>query len=330
MYEDFIKSKLTIGNNEYDILEGELFQYNLKFYVDNPRVYSTLRISNADSMPSQDEIEHLMCEMEHVKQLRISIESNGGLIDPLIVRDGDMVVLEGNSRLAAYRLLAKINSKWAKVKCKILPKGIDESAIFTLLGQYHIIGRKDWSPFEQAGYLYRRQKNTKYHANEMAKELGITTSKAKNYIKVYTYMIDHDDLIPEKWSYYEEFLKSKPIMCAIEKNPELEIVLVEQIKTNQILAAADVRKVGEIVSVDSKKSKKAVQQIISGEVDIYTVYEEIKDSGDLDEIVKKLKKFRDYIMEDSFETNIVNGKNPEVKYLIEKISKRFKEIDKKC
>lgn len=48
--------------------------------------------------------------MEHVKQLRVSIESNGGLIDPLIVRDGDFMVLEGNSRLAAYRLLCRTDA----------------------------------------------------------------------------------------------------------------------------------------------------------------------------------------------------------------------------
>ena len=46
--------------------------------------------------------------MDHVKGLVHSIRTHGGLIDPVLVRDTDYVVLEGNSRLAAYRLLAKI------------------------------------------------------------------------------------------------------------------------------------------------------------------------------------------------------------------------------
>ncbi len=98
-----------------------------------------------------------MCLQEHVKELKESIKSNGGLIDPIIVRDGDFVVLEGNSRLAAYRILYKTDPiKWAKIKVTLLPKDIPESAVFTLLGQYHIVGKDPWDPYEQAGYLYRR------------------------------------------------------------------------------------------------------------------------------------------------------------------------------
>ena len=152
--------KLTIGKADYNIREEELLHADLKFYPENPRVYSFLDVANG--VPDQETIEEVMTDMDHVKQLKESIKANGGLIDPLIVRDGDFVVLEGNSRLAAYRILQKQDPiKWAKVKCKILPSDISDKAIFTLLGQYHIIGRKDWSPYEQAGYLYRRRENSK-------------------------------------------------------------------------------------------------------------------------------------------------------------------------
>ena len=106
-------SKITIGKKEYEVNEIQLNQSELFFYEDNPRVYSALR---ADGMvPSQDMIESKLKEMEHVKQLRYSIDQNGGLIDPLIVlkRDGNYIVLEGNSRLAAYRILAEKDPiKW--------------------------------------------------------------------------------------------------------------------------------------------------------------------------------------------------------------------------
>ena len=72
---------------------------------DNPRVYSIVRA--AEQEPTQAEIERRLSLMDHVKQLVQSIRANGGLTDPLIVRDGNHVVLEGNSRLAAYRLLAR-------------------------------------------------------------------------------------------------------------------------------------------------------------------------------------------------------------------------------
>ena len=151
---------LIIGKEKYPVKKCEIEQSKLNFYPENPRVYSILNINNYT--PTQKEIEQLMCKQDHVKQLKESIKSNGGLIDPVIVRDGDFVVLEGNSRLAAYRLLHKQDPiRWSKIKAIILPKNISDSAVFTLIGQYHIIGRKDWNPYEQAGYLYRTLKKTK-------------------------------------------------------------------------------------------------------------------------------------------------------------------------
>ena len=76
-------SKITIGKKEYEVLETQLNQCELLFYEENPRVYSILRANGGS--PTQKEVEEKMTSMEHVKQLRLSIEQNGGLIDPLIV-----------------------------------------------------------------------------------------------------------------------------------------------------------------------------------------------------------------------------------------------------
>ena len=79
---------------------------------------------------TQEEIQAELGGMEHVKQLVQSIKTNKGLIDPVIVLDETFIVLEGNSRLAAYRILAESEGvAWAKIKVKILPKDIGESAV---------------------------------------------------------------------------------------------------------------------------------------------------------------------------------------------------------
>ena len=114
--EDYI----DISGTRINVRVEELPVLDLRFYEENPRVYTILRSNGVT--PSQEEIEEHMLSLEHVKTLRQSIKKVG-LIDPLIVRDGDFVVLEGNSRLAAYRKLAKEDPiKWGKVKCKILRK----------------------------------------------------------------------------------------------------------------------------------------------------------------------------------------------------------------
>ncbi len=43
---------------------GELRQSDLNFFVDNPRVYSSIREDNQN--PSQEEIQEALAEMDHV------------------------------------------------------------------------------------------------------------------------------------------------------------------------------------------------------------------------------------------------------------------------
>ena len=321
---------LTIGKRDYEVEICELNQADLKFYTENPRVYSVLNINGAE--PTQDEIEDHMCNLDHVKQLKVSIESNGGLIDPLIVRDGDFTVLEGNSRLAAYRLLCRGDAiKWGKVKCKLLPADIDDSAIFALLGQYHIIGRKDWDPFEQANYLYRRHQQTRLPIEYMAQELGISKQKANNMINVITFMIENDDLDKKHWSYYEEYLKNAGIKKYRETNADIDETIVSAIKSGEVADSRDMRKLGDIAKIGDKQSKKVMQKIADGEIDLYEGYSQVQDSGKLDDVVKKLKTFRQYINDDSIEKQIKVSEETykNAQFEIKKIIKRLQEFESK-
>lgn len=326
-----VEDTLTIGKKVFDVKTGELNQADLKFYVDNPRVYSALR-SNTEH-PSQKEIEDLMVEMEHVKVLRQSIETNGGLIDPLIVRDGDFVVLEGNSRLAAYRILCRLDPvKWGKVKCTLLPADIDDSCIFALLGQYHIVGRKDWSPFEQGGYLYRRKTETKLPIEAMAKELGITVGDAKRWVDVYELMLKHDCLVPEKWSYFEEMHKNRAIKKYREQDESIETVVVEAVKKGTLNQAMDVRKLGDIVKNKSKQAKRAIERIKSGESTIQDEYEGLQATGQISDLISKLERFKNIINEPDFEKTLLSSTSETrstAKFHLEKIGKRIDKLVKK-
>lgn len=319
---------LTIGKKDYVVEICELNQADLKFYTENPRVYSSLNMDGGE--PSQDEIEEHMCNMDHVKQLKVSIDSNGGLIDPLIVRGGDFTVLEGNSRLAAYRLLCRTDViKWGKVKCKLLPADIDDDAIFALLGQYHIIGRKDWDPFEQANYLYRRHQQTRLPIEYMAQELGISKQKANTMIKVIEFMIQNNDLNKRHWSYYDEYLKNAGIKKYRETNPDIDDTIVEAIKTETINEASDMRKLGDIAKIGDKQSKKIMQKISEGEIDVYEGYSLVEDAGKLDDVVKKLKNFRQYINDDTVEKQIKASDEiyKQAQFEIKKILKRLQDLD---
>ena len=324
--EDYI----DISGTRINVRIEELPVLQLRFYEENPRVYTILR-SNGGT-PSQDEIEEHMLSMEHVKTLRQSIKEVG-LIDPLIVRDGDFVVLEGNSRLAAYRKLVKEDPiKWGKVKCKILPKDIEQSTVLTILGQYHIVGRKDWSPFEQAGFLVRGLEATKVKIEEFAKSLGLSAANAKKCVEVYEYMKEQNDLNPARWSYYEEFLKNKAIKNIVKEHPELEGKVVEDIKTGKIHEASDIRKLGDIAKSKSKTGKKALIQYKEGKITLEKAYEHVKETGALDEDLQRMKRFKEFIndsdLEDKF-CDISEDLKNKLQYEIKAILKRLQVIQTK-
>jgi hypothetical protein len=96
---------LVLRGKKIPVDLADLRQDNLHFYLENPRLYTLIRPDGRD--PTQEEIEERLSTMDHVRQLVQSIKENGGLMDAIIVQGGTNVVLEGNSRLAAYRILAK-------------------------------------------------------------------------------------------------------------------------------------------------------------------------------------------------------------------------------
>lgn len=324
--DEFVEDIITIGKEKYKVKKGELEQSKLNFFPENPRVYSVLNIGN--EKPSQEKIEEIMCRDDRVKQLKESIKSNGGLIESIFVRDGDMVVLEGNSRLAAYRLLFKQDPiKWAKIKVTLLPADIPDSAIFTLLGQFHIIGRKDWNPYEQAGYLYRTINDNNRPIELLATELGITTSYIKKLIDVYEYMIEKGDNHPNKWSYYEELLKNRGIKKAFDEVPGLEEKIIDEIKNNNIRMAIDIRKLGDISKVNDKLSKKTLINIAIGEEDIYSGYDKVASSGKMDNNFQFISNFRKKIQDDSYTDKLLNDENlNNIEFELKKIERIVKTM----
>jgi hypothetical protein len=286
----WIEDSLTIANQEIVVRCGHMRQTQLQFYTENPRVYSIL---NGEEEASQAEIERRLSSVDHVKALVQSIKANGGLTDPVLVRDGDFVVLEGNSRLAAYRVLAKGDPiKWGKIKVKLLPSDVSDDVVFALLGEYHIIGRKDWAPYEQAGYLWRRCKVHGVDASRIASEMGLSAKLVSHLIMVYSYMREHGDNDVSRWSYYDELLKSQYIRRARRTEPTFDKVIVQKIKSGEIPRAVDVR---EKVTAICRAGGKTLATFIGTKGSLERCYERAVSRGATNEWVKRLKKFRDHI-----------------------------------
>ena len=297
---------------------------DLRFFVDNPRVYSILRSDGEE--PGQDVIERKLLEMDHVKALIQDIRRDGGLTDPVVVRAGSLEVLEGNSRLAAYRALARTDPvKWATMKCKLLPEDIDEKLIFALLGQYHIKGKKDWAPFEQAGFLYRRSTVHNIEAAQLAQEIGLSKQKVQHLIDTYQFMLDHDETDTARWSYYDEYLKSRSIRKARLAQPRFNALVVEKIKSGEIARAVDVRDRLPIIC----SAPKVLKKFANSTYDFEEAHEHAVDAGADSTPYKKLATFQKWLTKPGVATALGRTEGEtrkKIEYSLDKIARQVDAV----
>lgn len=323
----FLEDTLTIRGKAIPVKVGMMAQKDLRFFPDNPRIYSIVR--DQDAEPEQDEIERQLLRMDHVKALVQDIKANGGLIDPVIVKAGTNEVLEGNSRLAAYRALAQKDAvKWGMIKCQILPESIDEADVFALLGQYHIKGKKDWLPYEQAGFLYRRHKHHKIPKKILGEELGVGQRKASQLIETYQFMIDHKEDNVSRWSYYEEYIKSKKIKKLRDENIGFDDLIVKKIKTSEIAKAVDVRdKLPKLAAAN----KKVVKRFVGEEIGLDEAAELVEQSGGTDSTYQRLHRFRKWVVQQEVEETILGsegGAGDKIRFEINKLATNLTRLSK--
>jgi hypothetical protein len=289
---DTVNTSITLGKREISIVRQFMPLRELKFYAENPRIYSIVHTVNDDE-PDQEEIQSALEKQQHVKQLIQAIRENGGLTDPLLVRGTDNAVLEGNSRLAAYYWLAKRDTlKWNKVKCDVVMDKISNEDVTMLLSSYHIIGRKSWDPFEQAGMFWRWQKEGTPLKTilERVECMGISSKLIKQWINVYSFMVNHKDTKSPKWSYYYELLKSRDVQEHSKENPKFLDVAADQIKSGKIKRAIDIRdKVTKIARAGGMAAKHF------GKKPLEKCFQYASATGATDVLYNKLHKFREVI-----------------------------------
>lgn len=295
-------SSITVRGKRVPTLERDISHGDLSYYADNPRVYSLVRGEKDD--PTQEEIEAKLQDMEHVRELVQDIRRDGGLIDQLVVKDGTLEVIEGNSRLAAWRLLAAQDPvKWARIKCTVLPSDIQQPLISALLGQWHLKGKKEWPPYEQAGYLWRRHKNDGVSLPDLAAEVGLSRSKVKQLVQAYAFMAKHGDVKRERFSYYFEYTRSPKIARARKKFEKLDKVVVEQIQSGDIARAQDLRSMLPVVCT----KERVLRSYIQNDLPLLEAYTRAEKGGGGHQPSRKLKTFRNWIAQPEVQSKLTTA-----------------------
>ena len=270
---------------------GQVAIGKLRFYAKNPRVYSLVHSSSG--APTQEEIEDALLKADHVKALIQEIREAGGLIEPLYVRDNSFDVLEGNSRVAALRFLSRKNPiKWASAQCVVLPSTISDSQVSALLSRFHLIGKTQWPPYEKAGHLYRRYREDGCSLDDIVSETGLTKSAVVKTVDAFEMMLRHKDRRRERWSYYQEFVRSSIISKACKEQAALEEVVVQMIKSGEIQTAVALR---DQLPIICKAGAKTLKRFVDGKLNFEDALAEARTGGADDRSLGRLKSFRKWL-----------------------------------
>ncbi len=230
----------------------------------NPRVANTVemgRYGNGDEL--QQELGLLLWKDPDVQNLLYhSIRQNRGLIERIIVRSNG-VAAEGNCRTVVYKRLAETfpdDPTWQTIPARVLPEDIDEKDIAILLGELHVGGKNEWSPFEKAGHIHALWERHGMTQDEIAKLLRTSKSAVNHSIRAFTVM--KEKYLPmyggvaavRKFSHFVELFKKPELREWMDHDRRAIDDFVTWVGTEKIQQGADVRELGQIV-----KSELALQ-----------------------------------------------------------------------
>ena len=270
---------INIAGVEISYTDARIDINKLKFYDKNPRVLSKLKRAGNYRVPADQLQSVITREMEKepsVQTLLRTIPKEGGVMEHLIVQQSTLAVLEGNSRLAALRILAnkyEDELSYLTAPCHLVE--LKEDQIDALLDEYHVEGKTSWTAFDKAYISYQRVVLDGVAIEDYAKRTSATKNEIGKRIAVIQLMINEGmDLKPDMFSYYEVIVRSNKLQIAFAKNPKLKAYLLNELKKEEpaFKKALDMR--DHIPQIADKP--KLLKRLIDGTVDFDLAKEQAK------------------------------------------------------
>ena len=303
----------------------------LKFLKDNPRVYAcTHGHPDFDSLIEEEQQDIIFKNLQQepsVKNLIPDVERHGGLMEPILVRHDTKEVIEGNSRLAVYRILDKKGQKgeWELIPCNIV-SGLTDDQQAAFLNQIHVKGKTRWSRYEKANFAYVR-KEQGWSMSKIANRFGESESTIRTRVKTIEVMRDNRDAEQSHFSHYE-VTRGPQISPEMRENSGLRARVFEDIKNlgldeeDNNFTAQELRK--KLPAIVTKP--KVLRKYIDRSIDLDEAYQSAK----ISHVEEKVKKAR-MLIEDvqrqevsQLERNQLNA----FKQTVKKLSRAVERIEK--
>ena len=329
------KNEIVVIGHKIQTQIEEIDIFKLNYWKENPRVNAIIKQKYRDSDISDENIEKELWEKDSVKDLFREIERHGGLIDEILVKDD--IVLEGNSRLCAFRYLYKKAEqkkdedemlKWSYIRARIIPPDTSHEVVFSILGTWHIKGKAQWDTYEKAAYFKRMNIEYGYLLKDIADSISQTEKFVKDHIDAHDLMVENDVYALEKFSYFYELVKNKNIKELASKDPTIISETIQAIKEGQFRRGEEIRDLPKVL-----KDKKAKKEFFDDKVDFNDALETAKDRHPehADSFYNNIKKVTNILKECSVEK--IEEIKEEIKtdgnkkFILEKI---HKEVNSFC
>ena len=331
---------ITVQGRDIKYEIADLDIHSIEYYKDNPRINYIIS-KFPPSKVTQDLIEQELLRYDSTKERIQDLEHNKGMIDEIYVLRNQVV--EGNTRLCAYRRLSTKNpseDRWKKIKARVLPDDVTEEELFYILGIFHIKGKKEWDAFEKAAYMHKMIRVLKKSPEDIKKQLGIHNKTLEAMLKAYEVMSekflpkeiidiktsDHKDQL-KKYSYFDAFYHQKELVERAEASPGFIDEFVSWVREDRFKNAQSVRELPKILN-----NKKACKKFCESEPE--EAYEEAKQAlyehkpEVIDPFYKKIREFRELLKE--AEINKIKNELDDNKNKKAELSMCYKEFKKFC
>ena len=276
---------ITILGKKVQVSSAVLPVDELLFLEDNPRVYAVTHgsVDGFDDLTEEEQqqlIFEKLSDEPSVKKLIPEIQRHGGLIEPILIRYDTKQVIEGNSRLAAYRLLQCQDSAgqgtWDEIPCHMVSQLSDEQQA-ALLNQIHVKGKTNWSAYEKANFAFVRYKRG-WTYQAIADLFGESLGTIRTRVSVVRLMQKSEDDDQRRFSYYDVLVRTRTIWNEVSnEDSPLRQAVITQIKRinpdrDQEFTAQELRKKLPAVM----KKPKILRRYQRGDVDLDEAYERAK------------------------------------------------------
>ena len=266
------------------------------FLKENPRVYSTIAdVPDFEDLlddEKQEIIYRRLLKERSVKTLIPDIRHHGGLIEPILIRADTRQVIEGNSRLAAYRYLYDKyeDEKWNLISCRLVT-GLTDDQQAALLHSIHVKGKTSWTRYEKAYFTYLQYKDKKKKIQDVASLFSISESTAYQDVRIIQLMKDNNDRDRTHFSHYS--VLEKNLKKALNEDDKLRKALLSMIRPSADchedppFTAQNLRDQLPVVI----KKPKILAKFVEGKISLDTAHDRAK----ISDAQSKMKQIRDIL-----------------------------------